>query len=199
VTTIAKRSMAAKRAELLERQLGEFVALLSAAVRSGQSGRTAVQTAVESAPDPLRTELNQVLHSREEAPLSEVFAEFARRVPARETRFLAAAFALQERAGTSLAHLLDRVAQLIRERVRLRGEIVTLTTQPRYAAIILTGIPLALGLLMKLIGIQLSALVSVTFGTVVLLGFGVLVIYGFQGLIHFTIDRMLVGVRKYMP
>jgi tight adherence protein B len=66
-----------------------------------------------------------------------------RRVPVEELGFLAAAVSVQAESGSSLAEILQHVAQSIRYRQRLEDQIRTLTSQSRTSAIIVSGLPVA--------------------------------------------------------
>ena len=64
-----------------------------------------------------------------------------RRVPIDELSFLADAVGVQEETGSSLAEILQHVAQSIRNRQRLNDQIKVLTSQSRMSAIIVSALP----------------------------------------------------------
>jgi len=55
---------------------------------------------------------------------------------------------IQREVGGNLAEVLDTISFTIRERVRIKGEIRTLTAQGRISAWIISLLPIALGLLL---------------------------------------------------
>ena len=54
---------------------------------------------------------------------------------------LVSAINIQYRVGGNLTHILKTIAHTIRERVRIRGEINTLTAQARLSGYIISGMP----------------------------------------------------------
>jgi tight adherence protein B len=59
------------------------------------------------------------------------------------------AILVQHEVGGNLAKILDTIAGTIRERVKIKGEIKTITSQQRMAGYMLSGMPLAIaGVLM---------------------------------------------------
>ncbi len=64
---------------------------------------------------------------------------------------MATAIAIQHQVGGNLAEILDSIAFTIRERVRIKGEINTLTAMQRYSGYVITLLPVGLGGLLFLI------------------------------------------------
>ena len=54
---------------------------------------------------------------------------------------LVTAINIQYRVGGNLSHILKTIAHTIRERVRIRGELSTLTAQARLSSYIISGMP----------------------------------------------------------
>jgi tight adherence protein B len=57
---------------------------------------------------------------------------------------MATAISIQHQVGGNLAEILDSIAYTIRERVRIKGEIRTLTAQQRLSGYVVAGLPIAL-------------------------------------------------------
>jgi tight adherence protein B len=57
---------------------------------------------------------------------------------------MATAIAIQHQVGGNLAEILDSIAFTIRERVRIKGEIRTLTAQQRLSGYVVAGMPIGL-------------------------------------------------------
>jgi tight adherence protein B len=58
---------------------------------------------------------------------------------------------IQRVVGGNLAEIFDNIAFTIRERIRIKGEIKTLTAQARASSFIITGLPIGLGLILEAI------------------------------------------------
>jgi tight adherence protein B len=74
--------------------------------------------------------------------------KLGRRVPMIDVQFFISAVMLQKRTGGNLAEILDKLAGLIRERFKLRGQIRTISAQGRMSGMALTLIPIVVGTLM---------------------------------------------------
>jgi tight adherence protein B len=67
-----------------------------------------------------------------------------RRVRSDDLELMATAINIQHTVGGNLAEILDSIAFTIRERVRIKGEIRTLTAQQRLSGYVVAGLPIAL-------------------------------------------------------
>jgi tight adherence protein B len=59
-----------------------------------------------------------------------------------------AAVAVQSEVGGNLAEILEVIGEVIRERVRIKGQIGVLTAQAQISGIVITLLPVLLGLLL---------------------------------------------------
>jgi tight adherence protein B len=90
------------------------------------------------------------------------------------------AILIQRSSGGNLSEVLENVAETIRERDRIRGEIRVMTSQQRFAAWVLSLWPLALGGIFFLLNPDLmSNLWTEPAGIVMLAIAGVLQLLGF--------------------
>jgi tight adherence protein B len=71
-----------------------------------------------------------------------------------DVQFFVAAVLLQRRTGGNLAELLDKLAQLIRERFKLRARIRAVSAQGLMSGRILASIPMAVAALMFVVNPQ---------------------------------------------
>jgi tight adherence protein B len=67
-----------------------------------------------------------------------------RRVKSDDLELMATAISIQHTVGGNLAEILDSIAYTIRERVRIKGEIRTLTAQQRLSGYVVGFLPIAL-------------------------------------------------------
>ena len=84
-------------------------------------------------------------------PLREAVLNLAERVPRDDMRFLATAILVQKETGGNLAEILDKTAAVMRERVRLRGQLRIYTAQGRVTGWILCSLPFILFALIGLV------------------------------------------------
>ena len=69
-----------------------------------------------------------------------------RRVDSEDLELMVTAIQIQSQVGGNLATVLDSIAFTIRERVRIHGEIQTLTAMQRYSGYVITLLPVGLAL-----------------------------------------------------
>jgi tight adherence protein B len=67
-----------------------------------------------------------------------------RRVKSDDLELMATAISIQHTVGGNLAEILDSIAFTIRERVRIKGEIRTLTAQQRLSGYVVGFLPIGL-------------------------------------------------------
>lgn len=97
---------------------------------------------------------------------------------------------IQAQVGGNLSQILDTIEFTIRERVRIKGEIRTITSQARVSGYILIALPFALGgLLSVLVPTYFTPMLHQTVGQV-MLGIG-----GFFLVCGYAIIRKIVAVR----
>ena len=74
-----------------------------------------------------------------------------RRVTSEDLELMVTAINIQSQVGGNLATVLDSIAFTIRERIRIIGEIQTLTAMQRYSGYVITLLPVGLGGILFLI------------------------------------------------
>jgi tight adherence protein B len=136
----------------IERQFPQALDLLGRALRAGHAFTAAVRMAAEELPDPLVREFRLLFEEMNYGvAVPEALARFAARVPLADAGYFAVAVTIQREAGGNLAEVLDKIAWLVRERLRLRGEVRTLSAEGRLSAVILTALPFAVAGVVQLV------------------------------------------------
>ena len=108
--------------------------------------------AAENAPEPMATELRLAIEQmRYGASLPDALESMFKRVPEESLGFFVAAVRIQAQVGSSLAEILDRVADAIRARQRLQQQLKTLTAQSRMSGLIVGALPFIMLALFTLI------------------------------------------------
>src|SRR5262249_19391875 len=77
-------------------------------------------------------------------PVEYSLRDLARRTGLLEIKIFVLGLLVQQQTGGNLAELLDKLANVIRERFRIRGKIAALTAEGRLQALILLGLPFAM-------------------------------------------------------
>jgi tight adherence protein B len=135
------------RIKTFEGQLGDTLNLWVNALRSGYSVLQGMEAIASELPPPISKEFERILQEmRLGINMETALANSLRRVPSEDFDFIVTAINVQRETGGNLAEILDIISFTIRERVRIKGEIQTLTAQGRASGWVITGLPVALGL-----------------------------------------------------
>jgi tight adherence protein B len=138
--------LAVRRTKAFVTQLPDMLQLLGTTLRSGFSILQGLDTVAVQLPEPMGKEMRHVVaEARLGRPLSSALDEVAQRVKSEDFEWVVAAIGIQREVGGNLAELLDIVADTMNARSRLRQEAHTLTAEGRIGAIVISLLPLAIG------------------------------------------------------
>ena len=141
----------ARRLKEFNRYLPESIDLMSRALRAGHSLTAAIEIIGEESPEPVRSEFREVYRQQNFGiPAREALIQLARRIPLPELNFVVTAILLQKETGGNLVEVLDRTTAVIRERLRIQGEIRIHTAQGRLTGWILSLLPVVMFFLLSL-------------------------------------------------
>jgi tight adherence protein B len=139
--------LAERRTIAFTSELPDMLQLLATTLRSGFSVIQGLDTVSRQLPEPIGEEMRQVTtEARLGRPLVEALGDVAQKVHSDDFDWVVQAIAIQREVGGNLAELLDIVAATMQERERLRREVRTLTAEGRIGAIIISILPVAIGL-----------------------------------------------------
>lgn len=144
------RTLAKRRYRFAE-QLPDALQVIASAIRSGHSFAGALAVVVESASEPMKSELQRVVADEQlGVPIQDSLNVVAQRMASRDVEQLALVAQLQREAGGDAAEVVDRVAETVRERFDLRRLIQTLTMQGRMSRWIVSALPIVIVLAVRL-------------------------------------------------
>lgn len=119
--------------------------LMSRGLRAGQALSATIETVAQESEDPLRSEFRRAADEQNFGlPFRESMLNLSRRVPVPDLQFLITAILVQKETGGNLAQILDKASYLIRERVRVHGQMRIRTAQGRFTGWMLVGLPFAI-------------------------------------------------------
>jgi tight adherence protein B len=145
------RAKRKKRLNTLEEQFPESLDFLARSMRAGHAFSISLEMLGEEMDDPLGQEFRALFNEQNlGAPIDIALRNFALRVPLLDVRFFTSSVLLQKQTGGNLSEILSRLAYIIRERFRLKGQVRACSAHGRITASILTLMPIAtmLGLLL---------------------------------------------------
>jgi tight adherence protein B len=139
------RRRQSNRLKAFNNQLADTITLMSNSLRSGLSLVQAMDMVSRESPPPISEEFARV--TREiglgNSP-TDSLVRLVDRMKSEDLDLLVTAILVQHEVGGNLAKILDTISGTIRERVKIKGEIKTITSQQRMAGYMLAGMPVAL-------------------------------------------------------
>jgi tight adherence protein B len=133
------------RLNAFNKQLPDTITLIANALRAGSSFLQAIELVVRESRPPISTEFARVIREVNLGlPFEQALDNMVRRVRSDDLELMATAINIQYQVGGNLAEILDSIAYTIRERVRIKGEIRTLTAQQRLSGYVVGLLPIGL-------------------------------------------------------
>lgn len=146
------RSAQKKRQQTFNGQLGDALSIMSNSLRAGFSFQQAMEMVGREMPNPIGKEFSRTFREINlGVPTEEALQKMVKRVNSDDLDLLVTAVLIQRQVGGNLAEILDNISHTIRERIRIKGEIKTLTAQGRISGIIIGIMPPALAMIMMMI------------------------------------------------
>ena len=141
-----------KRVQRFEQQFPEALDMMGRAMRAGHAFPTAVKMCGEEMAEPMGRDFRILSDEMNYGvPAAEALQNLALRVPLPDVSYFVVAVMIQRESGGNLAELLDSISAILRARLKLLGEVRTLSAEGRLSAIILTALPFGVALVVNLV------------------------------------------------
>lgn len=152
VPYLVVKQKAARRLRTFEEQFPEAIDLIARALRAGHGFTTGLALVAEEAPQPVAGEF-RLLYDQQNfgMPLGDALKSFAARIPLLDARFFVTAVMTQRESGGNLAEILGNLANVIRERFKVKRQVRVISAHGRITAWILSGLPPALAVGMMIV------------------------------------------------
>jgi tight adherence protein B len=170
-----------RRINAFNAALPDAIDMMGRALRAGHSMTASINIVAEQSLEPVRSEFGEVFKQQNFGlPLRDAMTQMLDRVPSQDLRVLVTGMLVQKETGGNLAEILDRIANTIRERLKIHGEIKTHTAQGRMTGWILCLLPVVMLVAINMINPGYSdMLVNTPIGKMLsYIGIGLLVIGG---------------------
>ncbi|MGD9496142.1 MAG: type II secretion system F family protein [Armatimonadota bacterium] len=169
-----------KRQSAITCQLPNALDMLSSALRSGYALTRGFQVVATQTHPPIAEEFDRVLQEVQVGvSVTDALESMLARTDSYDLELVVAAMQTQLKLGGNLSEVLDKIAGVIRERVKLQGEIDAATSEGRLSATILVAMPIAMALLIQTINPgYLLPLVQEPVGIMMLVSAGLLMVAG---------------------
>jgi len=136
-----------KRLKMFNNQLGDAINLMANGLRSGYSILQAMDSVGSEMPDPISEEFQRVVREVQLGVSNErAMNNMVRRIPSDDLDLMVTAINIQHEVGGNLAEILEVISFVTRERVRIAGEIKTLTAQGMMGGYVISFLPIVLSL-----------------------------------------------------
>jgi tight adherence protein B len=136
---------AGKRIKMIQEQLPDALALMSASVEGGQTFQRAIDMYRRDAKPPLSAELDRVMAEvAVGSDLVVALENMAERSGVEDLKWAVEAVRIQQSTGGRLAPILHTLADFMRTRQEVRREVQTLSAEGRMSGYVLFAIPLFL-------------------------------------------------------
>jgi len=152
--------LARKRLKLFLQQMADGLAGISQGLEAGMGLLQSLTTVTKDMPDPFGTEFTIFMEEMNLGlSLTDALKKLQERVPLPEVRLFHNVLIVQRSTGGSLAEVLNKLADVIRDRFRIEGMIKSLTAQNRLSAWVVSCIPVFIAVAMFLADPELMDLV----------------------------------------
>ncbi len=134
------------RVARLNAQLPEALTIVANSLKAGFGLLQALDSAADQLAHPIATELRRTIHEMNiGSSAEEALVALSERSGSYDLDIVVTAILVQRTVGGNLGEILDTVAHTMRERIRIRGEIQTLTAQQKLTGFVIGGLPIVLG------------------------------------------------------
>jgi tight adherence protein B len=140
-----------KNLEEFEKQLPEALDFLSRSMRAGHGFSIAMELLASDSPDPLGPAFRRVSNDMQlGSALDVALGKLSALVPSLDVRFFVSSVLLQQETGGNLSEVLAKLALIIRERFRLKGQVKAVSAHGRITGLVLVLMPVVVAIIMMI-------------------------------------------------
>lgn len=161
-----------KRLKQLNYQIGDALMTIANSLRAGFGFMQALDLVSKEMPDPISAEFRRTLREIQlGATMDHALLAMANRVQSEDLDLVVTAVLIQRQVGGNLAEVLENISDTIRERIRMAGEIKTLTAQGKISGLVIGLLPVFLMIFLFLISRDyILTLFTTKIGIILLVG-----------------------------
>lgn len=173
-----------RRVAAFDAVLPDAIELCARSLRAGHSMVAAIGNVAEQGLEPVKSEFAEVFRMQNYGlPVRDAFTQLMERMPSADLRVVVTGILVQKDTGGNLAEIMDHITDVIRDRVRIKGDIQVHTAQGRLTGWILCLLPVILLVVINLMSPGYSTLLfhdplgqKLLYGSVALLILGGVII-----------------------
>ena len=141
-----------RRISKLDSQLPDALTMMSNSLKAGFGLMQSLELVSRELEHPIATDMKRTLQEIQVGSTTEeALLNFSARSGSQDLDIVVTAMLIQQSTGGNLSEILDNVGHTMRERIRIRGEIKTLTTQGVMTGFIIGGLPVFIGLAVSML------------------------------------------------
>jgi tight adherence protein B len=138
-----------------EKQFPEALDFLARSMRAGHGFSIALEMLSADSPDPLGSAFRRISNDLQlGSTLDVALGRLLLLVPSVDVRFFISSVLLQQETGGNLGEILSKLALIIRERFRLKGQVKAASAHGRITGLVLVLMPVVVTVLMMIISPQ---------------------------------------------
>ena len=146
------KSRRTARMNKFEEQFPEALDLMARSIRAGHAFGAGLKMVSDELHDPVGPEFRKSFEEQNFGlSMKESLNNLAMRVPLLDVRFFATAVLIQRETGGNLAEILDNLANVVRERFKIRRQVRVHTAHGRYTGYVLLALPAFLAIALQVI------------------------------------------------
>lgn len=164
--------MARNRQKAFTANFANAIDVLIRGMKSGLPVGECLAINGREAPDPVGEEFRLLVEGQKIGlDREELLSRGVERIPTSEYRFFSIVLVIQEQTGGNLASTLENLANVLRERKRLRDKVKALSSEAKSSALIIGSLPFIVTALLGLISPEyIGLLFKETIGTFIIVG-----------------------------
>lgn len=139
-----------RRLEKFSEQFPEALDMMTRSLRAGYAVGPAIQLVSEEMPDPVGQEFKKVSEEISlGTPPAETLLRLSFRIKSEDVKFFYTAVSIQREVGGNLAEILEKLAEVIRERYKILSYARVLASQQKGSAYLVAASPFAMALMIR--------------------------------------------------
>ena len=170
-----------KRIKVFESQLGDTLIMMCNSLRSGFSFQQAMDNVAMDMPAPIGVEFSRVCNEiRYGSTMDDALENMVARVKSPDLMLVVSAVCIQRTTGGNLSEILTTISNTIRDRLKIKGEIRSITAQGRTSGMIIGALPAFIGVALMLINPgYMNTFFTTSTGRIMLIVSVVMEVFGF--------------------
>lgn len=170
-----------KRKKAFEAQLSDTLIMMCNGLRSGFSFNQVMENVANDMPPPIGIEFGRVCNEiRYGATMEEALNNMCDRVKSADLLLVVSAVLIQRTTGGNLSEILSTISNTIRERIKIKGEINSITAQGRMSGLIIGALPIGIAAVLMVVNPEyMSTFFTTTAGNIMLIVSVVMEVVGF--------------------